>query len=197
MTCLARYANQNVTFRPGVGLRNRARRYAAAVVLLCALAIIVAALAIPSNAAPVITSVSSITTQQFQTITILGSGFGTHGPYTGDSPYISFSDFNRVWQAGYTGYYWGYYVYDAIYLIVGSWNDTKIVLDGFSGSWGWGNWTLANGDLIGIDVWNPQSGQGPASFNTAVGKPVPEPQSLALLSPGLALVATLRLRRRH
>lgn len=43
-------------------------------------------------AQPVITQVSKISTQQFQTIVIMGSGFGTHAAYTGDSPYISLLD---------------------------------------------------------------------------------------------------------
>jgi hypothetical protein len=38
---------------------------------------------------PKITSVSKITTKKHQTITIKGTGFGTHKAYTGDTDYIA------------------------------------------------------------------------------------------------------------
>ena len=99
------------------------------------------------EASPVVKSLSTVTAEQYQTITIKGTGFGTMAPYTGDSYYISFFDLRTSppgWQAGYTGYN------DTITLIVNSWTNTKIVLGGFSGAWGESgyDYTLSVGDPI-------------------------------------------------
>jgi hypothetical protein len=124
---------------------------------------------------PEITSFSAISTQQTQTIAITGSGFGTQGPYAGNSLYIEFFDFTAGWAAGYSGPCYNGHVYyggtcsDAVNLVVQSWTDSKIVLGGFSGAWGSNGWTLANGDQAQISVWNAQSGSGPASVTITVG----------------------------
>src|SRR5471030_767040 len=86
---------------------------------------------------PKITSVSKITTAQHQTITITGTGFGTHKPYTGNSDFISFYDQSKKWEAGYQP------DADTVTLIVHSWTNTKITLGGFAGKWGTSNFTLA------------------------------------------------------
>ncbi len=116
--------------------------------------------------APVIAKVSKISAEQYQTIVITGSGFGTHAPYTGDSNYIAVSDLtaNPGWQAGYSFYN------DTVTLIVEKWSDSKIVLGGFSGGWGEFNWILTVGDSVQIQVWNAQSGSGPAEITTTVVK---------------------------
>jgi hypothetical protein len=111
---------------------------------------------------PKIHSVSKITTGQHQTITITGTGFGTHAPYTGDSDFIAFDDGTRHWQAGYTKFN------DTVTLIVESWANTKIVLGGFSGAWGTHDYTLSVGDKIEIQVWNAETGAGPANKKTTV-----------------------------
>jgi len=112
--------------------------------------------------APKIKSVSKITTAQFQTITITGTGFGTHAAYTGDSAYIAVNDKTKGWQAGYSGYD------DTVTLVVQSWVNTKIVLGGFSGAWGTHNYTLSVGDKVQVQVWNAQTGAGPASKSVTV-----------------------------
>jgi len=91
-------------------------------------------------------------------IVIHGNGFGHHRPYTGDSDFISLIDETASprWQAGYKPYN------DTVTLIVHKWEDTKIVLGGFSGAWGEYNYTLAIGDSEQIQVWNPQSGEASA-----------------------------------
>jgi hypothetical protein len=111
---------------------------------------------------PKIKSVSKINTEQLQTITITGTGFGTHAPYTGDSDFIAFNDGTKHWQAGYTKYN------DTVTLIVQSWTNTKIVLGGFSGAWGTHNYTLSVGDKVQIQVWNAETLAGPADKSTTV-----------------------------
>ena len=117
-----------------------------------------------ASAQPAITKVSKMTTQQFQTIVITGSGFGTHAPYTGDTNYISLTDETASpgWQAGYAPYN------DTVTLIVQRWTDTQIVLGGFSGGWGEFNWILTVGDSEQIEVWNAQTGAGPAQIYTTI-----------------------------
>src|ERR1700687_6065999 len=100
--------------------------------------------------APHITSLSMVSAQQFQTITINGTGFGTLQPYTGDSNYISFGDSTHAWEAGYApdGNTQG--------LIVNSWTDSQIVLGGFSTAQQ--QYLPRLGDKIGVCVSNAQTG---------------------------------------
>jgi hypothetical protein len=130
-----------------------------------------------SDTTPKITSVSRITTKQFQTITIKGSGFGTHAPYTGDSDYIALNDETKYWQAGYSKYN------DTVTLIVHSWKNTEIILGGFSGAWGTHNYTLAVGNKEQVQVWNAQSGDGPASKTVRVSKAATEIVLTSLPNP--------------
>jgi hypothetical protein len=125
---------------------------------------IVAAASWAAAQTPVITSVSKISTQQFQTIVITGSGFGTHKPYTGDSDYISLEDQTASpgWQAGYKPFN------DTVTLIVHQWEDSKIILGGFSGAWGQFDYILTIGDSEQVEVWNPQTGSGPATVTTTI-----------------------------
>jgi hypothetical protein len=113
---------------------------------------------------PVITGVSLISAKQYQTIVISGHAFGTQIPYNGDSNYIVLSDITRNWNAGHSG--------NAVNLIVEEWADCRIVLQGFSGSYG-GGWSVANGDVENVQVWNAQSGVGPATFSVKIGVSAP------------------------
>ncbi len=103
---------------------------------------------------PKITSVSKITTAQHQTITITGSGFGTHSAYTGTTKFISLDDQTKKWEAGFSP------DLDTVTLIVNSWTNTKITLGGFAGKWGTSNFTLAVGNKEDIKIWNAQSSGG-------------------------------------
>lgn len=121
-------------------------------------------------AQPQITRVTKIATQQFQTITITGSGFGTQAPYTGDSNYISLLDMTAQpgWQAGYDGCLLGFCTTDTVTLIVNSWTNSKIVLGGFSGAWGTHNYILNKGDSVQLSVFDAQTGSGPAQVTVTV-----------------------------
>jgi hypothetical protein len=124
------------------------RSHRPAMFAICLAGVIAALCAPPCYAqSPTITSISTITTEKFQTIVIKGSGFGTHKAYTGDSGDISLIDTNKSWQAGYEGDHFGNrFVHDTVSLIVNSWEDTQVTLGGFSGEWGQHNWTLNKGN---------------------------------------------------
>jgi hypothetical protein len=109
-----------------------------------------------------ISSVSAIHGKHTQTITITGSGFGTNNPYDGDSDYIDFKDDTVGWQAGYQG--------NTITLGVTSWTPDQIVLSGFGGEYGSGNFSLNTGDTFTLGVLNPQTELGPATYTNTVAQ---------------------------
>jgi hypothetical protein len=131
---------------------------------LLTLLTVVASASLAVAQTPVITKISKVSTQQHQTIVITGSGFGTHAAYTGDSSFIAFEDetADPEWQAGYSLYN------DTVTLIIERWEDTQIVLGGFSGAWGTYDYVLTKGDTGQVQVWNAQSGAGPATITTTI-----------------------------
>jgi hypothetical protein len=133
---------------------TRFLKSSAAMILGIAAASSVAVAQSVADVSPKITSISKITTAKLQTITITGTGFGTHKPYTGVSRFISFSDDTKHWEAG------NAVDGDRVTLIVHSWTNTKITLGGFAGQWGANNWTLAVGNKETISIWNAQGGGG-------------------------------------
>jgi hypothetical protein len=118
-----------------------------------------------TNNSPTITMVSPILPQQTQTITITGSGFGTLQPYDGNSPSIRIHDVTGQWGAGHIGPG----DFDAVHLAVASWTDSQIVISGFTGAYGQNNWTLQLGDQVEVQIWNAQTGAGPAIYTLTVG----------------------------
>jgi len=175
-----------------------------ALLVVCLTAIISLLCSLPCHADPIITSVSDIFNEQFQSITIMGSGFGTMSAGTGTSPYIAFNDASTApattpgWQAGYSPFG------DNITLIVDSWTDTEIVLGGLAGTYGTNVpplYVLNVGDFITIDVWNAQ-GPGGSGFDIGPSGPYPdgagsittevlaspEPGSLLLMMLGISVI---------
>jgi hypothetical protein len=126
-----------------------------------------------SPSRPVIASASPIIPAANQNIAITGRGFGNQGPYNGNSPYILITDLTRNWNAGNTG------GWDLVTLNVAHWTDTQILISGFAGAYG-GGWSLKAGDLVRIQVWNPQTHAGPATITARVassGNPKPNTPS--------------------
>jgi hypothetical protein len=114
---------------------------------------------------PTITSVSAISPEQTQVITITGSGFGTMAPFDSDSPDIKIADVTGGWNAGFTGDPGG----DTVTLNVSSWTDTQIVIQGFTGQYGQNGFVLNNNDQIQVFVANAQSGAVSATCSGIVG----------------------------
>jgi hypothetical protein len=110
---------------------------------------------------PEIASIGTILPQADQTINITGQGFGEQAPYDGNSRYILVTDLTRNWNAGNSG------GNDLVTLRVARWTETQITLEGFTGAYGRG-WSLSPGDQVRIQIWNPQSGAGPATSNVTV-----------------------------
>jgi IPT/TIG domain len=155
-------------------------------------------------AGPTITSVSPIAATGHQTITITGSGFGSHQPYSlNDSYYLQISDLTKGWNAGWCDPAlnnpadnpdWCYpqaSPSDSITLNVTSWSDSSIQIIGFGYAYGQSGWTLDNGDQVEVDVWNPQTNAGPATYRTTVGA---QPGKVCLFyAPAFKMTVTLHV----
>jgi hypothetical protein len=72
------------------------------------------------------------------------------------------TDITRGWNAGYTN------PSCAVTLYITQWTDSKIIISGFTGSYGDGNWFLTPGDTLRFEVWNAQTRNGPASYTLNV-----------------------------
>jgi len=116
----------------------------------------------PTLAQPAIASVSLIRAQPDQTIVVSGSGFGTLAPFAGNSAYLRIRDMSRAWAAGWRR--------DAVHLNIASSTDSQILIRGFTGAYGLFFWSLRPGDQLAIDVWNPQTQAGPATYNASVSE---------------------------
>jgi hypothetical protein len=111
---------------------------------------------------PEIALVTPILPRPDQTIIIRGHDLGWFTPFTAlDTPFLAIRDNTAHWAAG--------RIIDrnpdAVTLSVAKGNDSEIVITGFSGKYGQGNWKLQPGDEIDLAVWNPQTGAGPGIFH--------------------------------
>ena len=116
--------------------------------------------------APRINSVSPMLAGADQPIIVIkGLGFGTY-PLDGSrsTPYLQISDATGGWSAGRAGIGNTYSVMPKL----SRWTNTEIEVAGFDGAFGKGRETLNGGDQIKIKVWNPQTGAGPGTYDTAI-----------------------------
>jgi hypothetical protein len=106
-------------------------------------------------------SFSSLGTFPDLRIVVKGKGFGPAPvalPFVGDVDSFSFWDgrthcgTSAAFTAG--GLYFGNAPADAVTLRYRSWTDTKIVVEGFRGSYGTGCSAVKNGDPVAVSVWN-------------------------------------------
>lgn len=119
-----------------------------------------------SKTRTIITSVSRFSPQPNQKIVILGRGFGEMKPFSGDTNYLRIYDATRRWEAGWDHCQNG--CPDEVSVAVAKWSNSRIVIDGFSGHYGWFWWKFHPGDHIVISVWNPQTGDEPASYSLMI-----------------------------
>jgi len=113
-----------------------------------------------------LSTVGALEAAAAQTVDITGCGFGTGNTTSGaDSAYFRISDLTAGWNACWTrdpGT-------DSVGCDISSWTNTTIIFSGFAGNYGQYTWAVAKGDKIEIQVWNPQSGKGPATCEVVAG----------------------------
>jgi hypothetical protein len=97
---------------------------------------------------------------------IVGSCFGTRNTSSGaDTAYFRISDLTAGWNACWTGDPGT----DHVTCDVPSWTNRSIIFNGFTGDYGRNHWVITNGDRIEVQVWNRQSGHGPATCEVVAG----------------------------
>jgi hypothetical protein len=120
----------------------------------------------PGPCTPKINAVGPTGATNYTTIEIIGSCFGTGNTTSrADSAYFRISDLTAGWNACWTGDPGT----DQVTCNIPSWTNTTIVFDGFTGDYGQNGWVISDGDHIKIQVWNPQSGKGPATCDVIAG----------------------------
>jgi hypothetical protein len=122
-----------------------------------------------SNCTPQITSVSSFAAEPNQTANITGSCFGTNNTFSNaDSQYFKITmnaSTSTEWHACYTGDAPA----DSVTCTISSWTDTSITFSGFNGEYGSYGWAVNQGDHLTIQIWNPQTNQGPGACIVIAG----------------------------
>ena len=142
---------------------------------------------------PSISHVSSFAAVEAPDVTIRGKCFGTGHPFTaGDSIYFRVTDvgpngtLSEVEHATVGTHSWWSACSSRVDVIngspngvkctIGSWSNTAITFVSFTGNYyGLGSYSVKKGDKLVIQVWNHQTGAGPAyGFVTAAGgRPAP------------------------
>jgi eukaryotic-like serine/threonine-protein kinase len=124
----------------------------------------------PSPCTPEIATVGAFAASATQTVEISGSCFGTGNTASGaDTAYFRISDLTAGWNACWTGDPGT----DSVTCDVSSWTGGGITFSGYAGAYGQGSWVVAEGDDIEVQVWNPQTGKGPAICHVVAGSGAP------------------------
>ena len=120
----------------------------------------------PACTAPEIASVGAFVANASQTVDITGNCFGTGNTSSAaDTAYFRISDLTTGWNACWTNDPGT----DSVTCNLSSWTAQEITFSGYAGDYGAGSWAVANGDHLKIQVWNPQSGKGPATCQVVAG----------------------------
>jgi serine/threonine-protein kinase len=120
----------------------------------------------PPPCTPKITTVGAFEASAPQAVQISGSCFGAGNTTSGtDTAYFRISDLTAGWNACWTGDPGT----DYVTCDISSWTDHEITFSGYTGDYGQSPWVVAEGDDIEIQVWNPQSGNGPATCQVIAG----------------------------
>ena len=119
---------------------------------------------------PTITAVGPFEATGTQTNVIDGSCFGTGNTTSAaDTAYFEISDLTTGWAACWTSGGGA----DTVTCNISRWTDNYIIWSGYTGDYGQDGFVVNNGDIIEIQVWNPQSGDGPATCQVVVGSGSP------------------------
>jgi hypothetical protein len=114
----------------------------------------------PGTCTPKINSVGPTGGHGITGVEITGSCFGTsNGSAAADTAYFRITDLTAGWNGCWTGDPGT----DSVTCNISSWTNTSIVFNGFDGAYGEGSWVANAGDQLEFQVWNPQSGKGPAT----------------------------------
>jgi serine/threonine-protein kinase len=120
----------------------------------------------PPPCTPEIATVGAFEANADQTVEISGSCFGAGNTTSGaDTAYFRISDLTAGWNACWTGDPGT----DLVTCGISSWTDNEITFSGYTGDYGQYNYVVTEGDDIEIQVWNPQSGKGPAICQIVAG----------------------------
>jgi hypothetical protein len=124
----------------------------------------------PPPCTPKIATVGPFGATATQTVEITGSCFGAGNTSSGaDTAYFRISDLTAGWNACWTGDP----NTDQVGCDISSWTDTTITFSGYTGDYGQNGWVVTKGDDIEVQVWNPQSGKGPATCDVVAGSSAP------------------------
>lgn len=119
---------------------------------------------------PTLSTVGPFEAMAASTFEITGSCLGTGNTASGtDTAYFRISDRTAGWNACWTGDPGT----DLVTCKISSRTNTAIIFSGFSGGYGHNGWVIRNGDRIEVEVWNPQSGKGPATCTGIAGRGAP------------------------
>ena len=129
------------------------------------------------------TSVSTILPVAKQTITISGSGFGTHAPFRGDSRFLQLRDITENNWTSEASCANGCATGPSV--DVKSWTDNQIVLGGFVNGYG-GADVLHPGDIVRISIANPQLAGDMGSVNSVFGGSPPTRIFVTVANPSQA-----------
>ena len=112
-----------------------------------------------------ITSVGPIGTQASQKFVIQGTNFGTYKPYNGCEPFLQITNLTSNQVFGQSG------AGPCLAILVTSWTDTEIVVEGFP-PFDPGRNVFNAGDVIRIEIANPQQQETVSSGDNFSGSPV-------------------------
>ena len=120
----------------------------------------------PPPCTPEIATVGPFEANATQTVEISGSCLGAGNTTSGtDTAYFRITDLTTGWNACWTGDPGT----DLVTCDITSWTDHEITFGGYTGDYGQGVWVVTKGDEIEVQVWNPQSGKGPAICHVVAG----------------------------
>jgi serine/threonine protein kinase len=124
----------------------------------------------PPPCTPQIATVGPFQAAATQTVQISGRCFGSGNTSSGtDTAYFRISDLTAGWNACWTNDPGT----DSVTCDVSSWANQQITFSGYTGDYGQPGWVVTQGDDIEIQVWNPQSGNGPATCMVVAGSGSP------------------------